>query len=134
MSPKPQAAMTVPFPILVNNNRAASGALRMANPYNSCHCCKHARQSAEAINLPPFISTAPKMAVQIPKTCSTQYRLISTACLALKGKDYTGGTKRLTASPFAPSFPGGPGEPRDPCNNNRIIIIRILTPIASTRT
>ena len=64
-------------------------------------------ESAGAINLLPFVSAAPKMAVQIPKTCSTQYRSISPPCLALKGEDYMGGTKRLTASPFAPSFPGG---------------------------
>lgn len=42
--------------------------------------------------------------------------------------------KRLTASPFAPSFPGGPGEPTDPWNNNRIIVSTILTPVASART
>lgn len=108
--------------------------LRMANPYNTWYGCKHARESAAAINLLPFVSAAPKMAVQIPKTCSTQYRLISTACLALKAKDYMGGTKMLTASPFAPSFPGGPGEPRDPYNNNRIIVSTVLTPIASAKT
>lgn len=64
--------------------------LGMANPYNT-HCrWEHARESAEAINLLPFVSAAPKMAIQIPKTCFTQYRLISTAWLALKGKDYMG--------------------------------------------
>lgn len=105
----------------------------MANMYN-CHRCKRARESAGAIDLLTFVSAAPKMTIQIPKTCSTQYRLISTACLALKGKDYMGGMKRLTASPFAPSFPEGPGKPRDPCNNNRIIISTVLTPVANTRT
>lgn len=105
----------------------------MANPYDTCHHCKHARESAGAINLLPFVSAAPQMDKQIPKTRSTQYRLIFTAFLALKGKDCVGGTKRLTASPFAPSFPGGPGEPREPCNKNRIVIKTVLTPIASAR-
>lgn len=128
--PKPQAAMTAPFPILMVTELPWEPP-RMANPYDTCHCCKCTRKSAGAINFLPFVSAVPKMAIQIPKTCSTQYRLIFTACLAPKGKDYMGGTQKLTASPFAPSFPAGPGEPRDPCNNNRNIISTISTPSAS---
>lgn len=73
-------AQAAPSPSLKNDTRA------VVYPQDTCLGCKRVRESFGAVDLLPFASAAPKMATQIPQTCSTHGRLIPTACLELKSR------------------------------------------------